>query len=53
MKKVILGLLLAVVLKLQLPLFAQEPSDSVPDDSSTAMTTEQGDPIGDVDDPDT
>ena len=51
MKKVIFGLLLAVVLKLQSPLFAQDPSGSVPDDSSTAMTAEQGDSIPNTDEP--
>ena len=51
MKKIALILLLAIIPRLQSPLFAQDPSANVPDDSSTAMTTEQGDPIGNTDAP--
>ena len=51
MKRIVFSLLLAIVLEIQSPLFAQDPSGSVPDDSSTAMTVEQGDPIGNTDAP--
>ena len=49
MKKIMPGLLLAIVLGLQSPLFAQDPSGSIPDDSSTAMMVEQGEPIPNTD----